>query len=259
MVESRSFQSRLGRREATAELLSRAREADRDERAALEDEVIRINMPIASDAARRYRGRGIATDDLEQVAYLGLVKAVRRFEADRPSDFLSYAVPTIRGELRRHFRDHGWVVRPPRSVQELQARLTAAEGELSQQLGRPPRAAELALHLGVDVGLVRDSQAAAGCYTPTSLDSPAMDGASTLVDWLGGEDPGYSSAEARVALAPLLYALDERDRTILELRFVKGLTQAEIGVAVGVTQMQVSRLIASMLRRLRRQLDATAA
>ncbi|MGD9960379.1 sigma-70 family RNA polymerase sigma factor [Nocardioides sp.] len=251
--------SKLPRREATAALLAQAQEASAEDRASLQDEVIRINMPVASDAARRYRGRGIAVDDLEQVAYLGLVKAVRRFEPDRPSDFLSYAVPTIRGELRRHFRDFGWVVRPPRSVQELQARLTAADADLCQQLGRAPRPQELAEHLGVDLRLVLDSQAAAGCFTPTSLDTPAGDGDGGLIDWLGGEDSGFSSAEARVALAPLVAGLDERERLILEMRFVRGCTQAEIGVAVGVTQMQVSRLITALLARLRRELGSEAA
>lgn len=250
----------LPRREATALLLAEAREATPEERVLLQDEAIRLNMSVASQTARRYRGRGIALEDLEQVAYLALVKAVRGFDPDRASDFLSFAVPTIRGELRRHFRDHGWVVRPPRSVQELQARVGAAEAELCQELGRSPRPSELARHLDVDLEKVLDSLAATGCFAPASLDGPDGDSDhGALARRLGGDDPGFAGAEARVALAPVLRSLDARERLILELRFVRGCTQAEIGAAVGVTQMQVSRLISGLLTRLRRELGAEAA
>ncbi len=252
--------TQLPRREATALLLSRAKGATPARRLHLQDEVIRINMSVASDAARRYRGRGISLDDLQQVAYLGLVKAVRGFDPDRPSDFLSYAVPTIRGELRRHFRDLGWAVRPPRSVQELQARLAGAEAELCQQLGRSPRPSELAAHLDVDLGLVLDSLAASGCFAPTSLDSSEGDDPqAALVERLGGDDPGFAGAEARIALGPVIRTLEPRERLILELRFVRGCTQAEIGAVVGVTQMQVSRIITRLLARLRSELGAEAA
>ena len=247
----------LSRREATRLLLERAMDARGAELADLEDRVIRLNMNVASDVARRYRGRGVAADDLDQVAQLGLVKAVKGFDASRSTDFLSFAVPTVRGELRRYFRDNGWAVRPPRSIQELQARITAIEGELSQELGRSPRPSEIAERLDVPLDRVVDALAANGCFSPTSLDADLGDSDDAgLVDRLGGADPAYKSAEARVVLKPLFAQLDDRERLILEMRFVRGCTQAEIGKAVGVTQMQVSRILAGLLTRMREQMPA---
>ncbi|MGZ4455584.1 MAG: sigma-70 family RNA polymerase sigma factor [Nocardioides sp.] len=251
--------ARERRRNETARLLLEAREHEGERRAALEDEAIRLNMEVATEIARRYHGRGIASDDLDQVAYLGLTKAVRGFDATKGSDFLSFAVPTMRGEIRRYFRDHGWMVRPPRSVQELQARLTAAESELYQQLGRSPRPSELATHLEVDLDLVLDALGAGGCFTPMSLDAPTAEGERGPADRLGGPDLAFLSAEARVALAPLLRTLTDRELRILEMRFGGGFTQAEIGKEVGVTQMQVSRLLARMLTKMRAGLEPDAA
>ena len=249
----------LSRREATRILLDRAHAATAAERADLEDRVVRLNMTVASDVARRYRGRGVAADDLDQVAQLGLVKAVKGFDPGRSTDFLSFAVPTVRGELRRYFRDNGWAVRPPRSIQELQARITGIEGELSQELGRSPRPSEIAERLEVPLDRVVDALAANGCFSPTSLDADLGDSDDAgLVDRLGGADPGFRSAEARVVLKPLFAGLDDRERLILEMRFVRGCTQAEIGEAVGVTQMQVSRLLAGLLQRMRAQLPPAA-
>ncbi len=248
-----------GRRSETVRLFAAAQVAAPAERDTLHEQIIRLNMPVARDVARRYRGRGIATDDLEQVAYLGLVKAVRGFEPDRGRDFLSYAVPTVRGELRRHFRDHGWAVRPPRSVQELQPRITAAEADLSQELGRSPRPSEVAARLGVELDRVLDSLAAHGCFAPASLDGSDLDDDEGPGHRLGDDDPGFARAEARVALRPLLKGLPSRDRLILEMRFVRGCTQAEIGREVGVTQMQVSRLLSGLLATLRQQIDVDAA
>ena len=162
------------RRLETARLLSRARASQGERRRRYEDEVIRLNMRVAGEVARRYHGRGIASEDVDQVAYLGLVKAVRGFDPTRGDDFLSYAVPTLRGEIQRYFRDAGWAVRPPRSVQEVQAKVTRAEAELSQRLGRTPRSSEIAVHLDVPLTLVLDAQAASGCFFPASLD--AVDG-----------------------------------------------------------------------------------
>jgi RNA polymerase sigma-B factor len=247
----------LSRREATRALLERAIGTRGAERADLEERVVRLNMSVASDVARRYRGRGVAADDLDQVAQLGLVKAVKGFDPTRSTDFLSFAVPTVRGELRRYFRDNGWAVRPPRSIQELQARITAVDGELSQELGRSPRPSEIAERLDVPLDRVVDALAANGCFSPTSLDADLGDSDDAgLVDRLGGADPGYRSAEARVVLKPLFASLDDRERLILEMRFVRGCTQAEIGRAVGVTQMQVSRILAGLLTRMREQLPA---
>lgn len=247
------------RRAETTRLLVEAREVEGEARAALEDQAIRLNMEVATEIARRYHGRGIANDDLDQVAYLGLTKAVRGFDPTKGADFLSFAVPTMRGEIRRYFRDFGWTIRPPRSLQELQPRLTAAEGELIQQLGRSPRPSELAAHLGVDLELVLDALTANGCFTPLSLDAPSPSGEGDPADRLGGPDSAFGGAEARVALLPLLRDLSPRERRILELRFGAGLTQSEIGKQIGVTQMQVSRLLARVLAKLREGLEPDAA
>lgn len=247
------------RRTATSDLFRQARTATGDERHALEDRIIELNMTVASDCARRYRGRGIATDDLDQVAYVGLVKAVQGFDPDRGHDFLSFAVPTIRGELRRHFRDHGWALRPPRSIQELQTRILAAEGELTQLLGRSPRPSDLARHLEVDLEHVLDALGASGCFSPASLDAPVPEGEAALGDRLGSVDPAFAVAEARVTLTALVRGLTPRERRILEMRFFGGCTQAEIGADIGVTQMQVSRLLNRILDRLRERLTDDAA
>ena len=245
------------RRVETALLLSRARASHGERRARYEEQAIRANMVVAGEIARRYHGRGIPAEDVDQVAYLGLVKAVRGFDPDRGEDFLSYAVPTVRGEIRRHFRDAGWAVRPPRSVQEVQARLGEAEVELTQRWGRGPRASELADHLDVPLRLVHDAMSAHGCFRPDSLDAPRPGGgAESPVERMGDLDPAFASAEARLALVPLMRSLPERDRRILELRFFENRTQAEIGAEVGVTQEQVSRLLSGILRRLRESLAA---
>jgi RNA polymerase sigma-B factor len=246
----------LPRREATQRLLALSVDAADDERRALQDRIVEVNMQIAVDVARRYRSRGVALDDLEQVAYLGLVKAARGFDPERATDFLSYAVPTIRGEVRRYFRDHGWTVRPPRTVQQAQARITAVESDLCQELGRAPRPTEIAERLEIDLGLAVEALAANGCFSPTSLDATPADGDGGIGDRLGDDDASFDSAEARVALKPLLAHLDRRERTMLEMRFFKGATQSEIGEVLGITQMQVSRLLSALLARLRDELGS---
>jgi RNA polymerase sigma-B factor len=241
----------LSRRDATSRLLSMASRASDEDRRVLEDQIVELNMQVAVDVARRYRSRGVAIEDLEQVAYLGLVKAARGFDPERATDFLSYAVPTIRGEVRRYFRDHGWAVRPPRSVQQAQARITGVESDLCQELGRAPRPSEIAERLDLDLGLVVEALGANGCFAPTSLDAPAVEGDGGIGDRLGDDDESFDSAEARVALKPLLAHLDQRERVMLEMRFFKGSTQSEIGAVLGITQMQVSRLLSALLTRLR--------
>lgn len=246
------------RRVQTAVLLSRARASRGATRARYEDEAVRVNMDVASDVARRYHGRGIAAEDVDQVAFLGLVKAVRGFDPTRGDDFLSYAVPTLRGEIRRYFRDAGWAVRPPRSVQEVQSRVVEAEAELTQRLGRHPRPAEIAVHLDCPLTLVVDALSANGCFSPVSLDAPRPDGEAveSPLDRMGDLDPAFASAEARLALRPLMQALPERERRIIELRYFEHRTQAQIGAEIGVSQEQVSRLIGSILRKLRASLAA---
>ena len=221
------------------------------------DRVVLMNMGVARTIAHRYGERGVPRDDLEQVAYLALTRAAHQFDASLHHDFLSYAVPTVRGEIRKYFRDLGWFVRPPRRVQETQSRVVAARDSLSTAGGRPVTAAEIAEELGEDVQTVEEALAAQGCFTPTSLDLPVHDGASsTLGDELtDAAVEGLGAAEARVVLAPLVRRLCERDRRIVRLRFFEDRTQQEIAEQIGVTQMQVSRLLARILRDLRRMLD----
>jgi RNA polymerase sigma-B factor len=257
--EPPSADPRTHRRAETARLFDEAVRCEGAAREGLLEEIIRLNMVIAGELARRYHGRGIGADDLDQVANLGLVKAVQGFDPTQGNDFLSFAVPTIRGEIRRYFRDYGWAIRPPRSVQELQSRITTAEGELFQALGRSPRPSEIAEHLGVELEQVVDSLSANGCFAPMSLDAPVAEGDAAPTDRLGDLDPSFATAEARIVLARILGDLGPRDRQILEMRFFGGCTQAEIGAEIGVTQMQVSRLLSRLLERLRQRLQSEAA
>jgi len=251
--------SRRQRRDRTSRALAAVAETSGERRRQeLLDYVVRINMGVARTVAGRYFHRGVDEDDLIQVAYMALTRAARDFDASRHQDFLSYAVPTIRGELKKHFRDQGWMVRPPRRVQEAQARITRAEGALSQELGRPARPSEIAAHLDMDLDDVIEALAADGCFSPSSLDRPVSangdGGGVALVDFLGEVDQDAPAAEARVVLGPVVRQLKPRDRRIVYLRFFEQRSQQEIADEIGVTQMQVSRLLARILRDLRREL-----
>lgn len=232
---------------------------DAGERRRLRDDVVLVNLPVATSVALRYRNRGEPVDDLIQVAHLGLVKAADGFDPDRGPDFLAYAVPTIRGEVRRHFRDRGWDIRPPRRIQELRVRVEAAVEELAQRLDRSPRPSEIARHLGVSAEDVGECLASADRYHVHSLDAPSEgeDGGGDLAAGLGAPDPYLEAIDDVVSVRPLLAALPARDRRILALRFWRGWTQAQIAEDIGVTQMQVSRLLSQSLRKLRTQLEAT--
>jgi len=219
--------------------------------------LIETNVGVARSMASRYRNRGIDLDDLEQVALLGLTKAAQRFDPGAGHDFLSYAVPTIRGELRRHFRDSGWMVRPPRRVQDLQSRISRAQDELEATLGRSPRPTEVAAHLDVALEDVVEALTADGCFTPTSLDGPVGDGSASLGDLLGFDDTAVVAAEARIVLEPVVRKLSERDRRILHLRFVEERTQQEIAEEIGLTQAQVSRVLTRILTDLKADLDGS--
>lgn len=238
------------RRAATHDLLEELDRATEGQRQELEDALIAANVAVAHDVARRYHGRGIPADDLDQVACVGLVKAVRGYDPAKATDFLGYAVPTIRGELRRHFRDHGWTVRPPRSIQELQPRVTRVRGQLWQRLGHDPRPEEIADELEIDIASVREAMGAEGCFAPTSLDATPDDGVA-VAERLATTEAGFPRVEARLSLRPLMRSLSERERRILQMRFFDGRTQAEIGREIGVTQMQVSRLLSRLLGQLR--------
>ena len=223
-------------------------ESDTDE---LTRQLIETNAAVARSMASRYRNRGIDLDDLEQVALLGLTKAAQRFDPNAGHDFLSFAVPTVRGELRRHFRDSGWMVRPPRRVQDLQTRIASAQEELESRLGRSPRPSEIAAHLDEDTSDIVEALAADGCFTPTSLDARVADGSSSLGDLLGQEDRALAQAEAKVMLEPLMRGLTARDRRIVRLRYYQEQTQQEIADSVGLTQAQVSRVLSRILNDLR--------
>jgi len=248
-----SFPSREQRSDRTTELLGRREAATcDDERRALNAEIVEVNRAVAVALARRYRGRGVAFDDLCQTAFEGLTKAVVRFDAHRADDLLTFAVPTIRGELLRHFRDHAWAVRPPRRVQELQQEVSAAAEELRGRLGREPTCADIARHLGADEAAVSEALRAGECFQPLSLAQPSSQSSQlTLADVLCDDDDWNDMSDARVALAPAVRRLSERERLILYLRFFEDRTQAEIGAELGVSQMQVSRLLARVLGQLR--------
>jgi RNA polymerase sigma-B factor len=227
------------------ELLCRWHEdGDRAARADLAERM----LPLARSLARRYAGKGEPLDDLEQVASLGLLKAIDRFDVTREVRFATFAVPTIAGELKRHFRDRGWMLRVPRDVQELCARVVRSRETLTRELGRSPTVSEVAEALGAGVEQVLEALRAADAYRMMSLDEPLAEGAGAL-DAIGGDDEGYELAEHRVLLRPGLDRLGEREREIVRLRYYEGLTQREIARAVGVSQMHVSRLI-------RRSIDA---
>jgi RNA polymerase sigma-B factor len=249
---------RAGRAEQTQELLDRLGDVAAAQKGELIDRLIDVNMPVAQSIAARYRRRGISDEDLEQVAYLALVRVAHQYDHSRGHDFLSYAVPSIRGEIRRYFRDQGWMVRPPRGIQEMQGRIAAVESELGTRLGHPPTADELAEELGEPTDDVEEAMAANGCFTPTSLDQVPSSDTSSIADQLGERDPGLDAAEARVVLVPVVRGLTERERKILHMRFFAQCTQQEIADEIGVTQMQVSRLLSTLLRRLRHDLEAGA-
>ena len=211
-------------------------------------------LPLARHVAARYRGGSEPIEDLEQVASLALVKAIDRFDPSRGTSFSSYAVPTISGELRRHFRDHTWALRVPRDLQELAVKVGKAEGRLQLELGRAPTASELADHLDCSVEELLEARDAAGANRMSSLDQPVNsddDEGASLADLLGEADQGLAHVERALTVDAALERLDERQRTILRLRFVEELTQAAIGERVGLSQMHVSRLIRQALATLR--------
>lgn len=230
-----------------------------DEAQSLRGQLITINMPVADSLARRYFGHGERDDDLKQVAYLGLTKAVAGFEPGRGKNFLAYAVPTVTGELKKHFRDRCWTVRPPRRIQDLQRQVTIAGEELNQELHRRPSVKEIAERLDVPVEHVTEAMSAQGCFTPASLETPLReDGATTFADMLRSEDEDFELAEGHLLLEPLVRSLSERDRQIVALRFFEDWTQEQIANRLGITQMQVSRLLTRLLAQLRERMTAPA-
>jgi RNA polymerase sigma-B factor len=216
-------------------------------------------LPLARHMAMRYAGRSEPTDDLIQTATVGLIKAIDRFDPERGIDFTGLAIPTILGEVKRHFRDRTWAVRVPRRLQELRLTINDAVNTLSHTLNRSPTVADIAVHLGVSEEEVLDGLEGARAYSATSLSTPlgGREGATELGDTLGGTDHDMELAELRIALGPALASLDQREQRILSLRFFGNLTQTEIAEQIGVSQMHVSRLLARALARLRDQLGAS--
>jgi RNA polymerase sigma-B factor len=226
---------------------------DDPRRSQLRDELVTGHLPLAEHIAQRFSGRGVAKEDLVQVATVGLINAVDRFDPGRGSDFLSFAVPTVMGEVRRHFRDSGWLIRVPRRLKELHLSISTAGTRLSQSLGRAPTPTELAAELGISREEVYEGLEAGNAYNSMSLDE-ALTGDSeslSLGDTIGEEDSGIEGVENHESLLPLLRELPERERKILVLRFVHNLTQTQIAERVGISQMHVSRLLARTLVKLR--------
>jgi RNA polymerase sigma-B factor len=229
---------------------------------AVRDQLVERYLPLARQLARRYQRPEEPLDDLMQVAALGLVKAVDRFDVSREIAFSSYAVPTILGEIKRHFRDRTWSVRVPRDLQEMALKVERAVGDLTRELHRQPSVLELAKHLEISEESALEALQAAGAYHATSLDTPrgsadqADAGSDTLADTIGGDDVSFDRAEDRATIDQLMRSITPREREVLRLRFEQDMTQAEIGEVIGVSQMQVSRLIRQAVARLR--LAATA-
>jgi RNA polymerase sigma-B factor len=220
---------------------------------AAREELVKRCLPLARDLARRYTYTNEPFDDLLQVASLGLIKAIDRFDPDRGAKFASYAAPTILGELKRHFRDKGWALHVSRDLQERTLVVSREAEALSKRLGRSPKPREVASAIGCSVEEVLEAQQAAASYEAASLDAPTAhddDGAAPLVDLLGGEDSAYELVADRDAIASGWKALPDVERSVLELRLTHGLDQREIGERIGYSQMHVSRLLRRALSRL---------
>jgi RNA polymerase sigma-B factor len=235
------------------------------DRPRLRDRVIEWYLPLAEHLARRFTGRGESAEDLKQVATIGLIKAVDGFDPDRGVEFTGYAVPTIVGELKRHFRDKGWSMRVPRRLQELKLAIGNATTALTQELGRSPTVADLATRLEISEDEVLEGLESANAYTAISLSTPVgsagagEDAGTEIGDLLGDLDPAMARVEDRAALRPLIARLSERDRAILSMRFFQNMTQSQIAERIGVSQMHVSRLLSRTLATLREELTAASA
>ncbi|GAB3232443.1 SigB/SigF/SigG family RNA polymerase sigma factor [Glycomyces halotolerans] len=232
-------------------------EEDDSRRAAVRERLVTGYLPLAQHIARRFSGKGIAKEDLLQVASVGLIHAVDRFDPDRGADFLAYAVPTIMGEVRRHFRDAGWPMRVPRRLQELRMSINEAGVELAQRLGKPPTVGELAEHLGVTESEIAEGEKLRHATRAVSIDESAShDERAPLAETVGDDDPEIEFVENRESLVPLIQGLPARERRILALRFFGDMTQAQIADEIGISQMHVSRLLHRTLNDLREGLSS---
>jgi RNA polymerase sigma-B factor len=247
---------RLGRRRWTDARLRELPDLSGRRRRAAEDAIVLGNLDVVAGIARRVAPGYREQEDLRQVGCIGLVLAVRRFDPHVGDSFLAFAVPTVAGEIKRYLRDTGWVIRPPRGVQELSGRLDGAQSELAQMLGRTPTTAEVARHLHSSAPRVGEAARARENLRPGSLDAPVNSSvdAESVADTLGVIDEALERAELRITLRAAMSDLTPRERLIIDLRFVQQCTQTEIAARIGVTQMQVSRLLAGILGRLRARL-----
>jgi RNA polymerase sigma-B factor len=218
------------------------------------DALVQIHLPLVRYLARRFTGRGEPDDDLMQIGTIGLLQAIDRFEPERGLEFSTFATPNIVGEIKRHFRDRGWMVRVPRRLQELQSELNRGINDLSQRLGRSPTIAELAVHLGLTEEQVLEATDSSRAYSAIPLDAPSAITGKTIADGLVEADNALESVELRHALRPVLADLGERERQALLMRFVENKTQSQIAQALGVSQVHVSRLLAKTLNELRGKL-----
>ncbi len=243
------------RAERTAPLFAELATLEKDDprRERLREVLVEEHLPLVRHFARRFSNRGEPFDDLLQVGTLGLIAAIDRFDPTRGVEFLSFAVPTITGEIKRHFRDQGWSVRVPRRLQELHLSLNSAVGELAQKNGRAPTPSELAEHLGIPREEVLEGLAVANAYRSSSLDErlSGEDDSPTLAATLGEEDAALEGVEYRESLQPLLATIPARERRILILRFFGNMTQSQIAADIGISQMHVSRLLSQTLSKLR--------
>jgi RNA polymerase sigma-B factor len=220
----------------------------------IRDELVTAHLPLVRYLARRFAGRGESADDLMQIGTVGLLQAIDRFEPDRGLEFSTFATPNIAGEIKRHFRDRGWMVRVPRRLQELQGELAAGISDLSQRLGRSPTVPEIAKHLGLTEEAVIDGTESARAYSAVPIDVPSTTTGMTVADTLIESDSALDHVELRHALRPVLADLTERERQALTLRFVDNKTQSEIAEVLGISQVHVSRLLAKTLAELRDKL-----
>jgi RNA polymerase sigma-B factor len=256
VVPAQRQDERNGRDERTRACFAETLTCSPERRRALLDEIVTLHMGVARSIAVRYRERGVALDDLVQVAYLGLTKAARGFDPEHGGTFLAYAVPTITGEVRRYFRDHAWQVRPPRRIQELQAEISRVRADAMRAGNASPTVSELVAKLDADPDTVIEALGADGCFQPAALDMPNDEG-HTLADVLGMDDAACRELDTHLMLLPAIRRLCDRDRHVLGLRFFQDWTQEQIARDIGVTQMQVSRILTRILATLRRELSET--
>lgn len=236
----------------TRALFVELRAAEGAQAAQLRDDLVRMHQPLAEYLARRFSNRGESHEDLAQVAVIGLIKAIDRFDPDRGVAFSTYATPTIVGEVKRHFRDRGWTIRVPRRLQEIQGTINQAVADLSQEHGRSPTVAEIAARVGLSEEEILEGLESANAYSPLSLDAPDPSGElGAVIEQLGDEDDALSAVVDRETIKPLLDQLDARAKRILLLRFFHNMTQSQIAEELGISQMHVSRLLSRTLAQLR--------